>query len=554
MRFFEKMGHLMRSSKMVQGTLVLAVLAGVAGTTTDGSRLFEMAKQIEIYTNLYRELNSDYVDEVDPAKLMRTGMEAMTASLDPFTNYIAEADIEGYRLIAEGHYSGIGATYQMVDGIPTVIEILNDSPAQKSGLKVGDRIATVGGRTTVGRSIEDMNAFLRGAVGTDILLGVEQKGKAGITKITLTRAELAEQNVPYSGMLRDGIAYIHLSTFTRQAAGNVGDALVDLKKKGELKGLVLDLRGNGGGLLDEAVKLVNLFVVKNESIVSMRGRNKEDNHVFKGQSDPIDLTIPIAVLVDKHSASSSEIVSGALQDLDRAVIIGQRTYGKGLVQHTRDIGYNSMLKLTTAKYYIPSGRCIQSVKYENGKPVNIPDSLRATFATRSGRTVLDGGGIKPDIVLASQTDAGLFKDLTENYWIFKFANDFVAANPMPAEIDGFRFTDTQAFVDYLKANKYEYVSESRKLVRKAIEVAKTDGTEPATIALLEQQERSLGIDFASVLNKNRDVLINLIEKELAGRSHFLRGKVQIGLRNDPAVEQAITTLLNPTTYNGLLRK
>jgi carboxyl-terminal processing protease len=484
---------------------------------------------------------------------MRVGLDAITSNLDPFTNYIAEADIEGYKLHTEGNYSGIGASYKIIEELPTIVDILNDSPAQKAGLQVGDKLIAIDGRTTKNRTEDELYAFLRGAPGTKINITIERLGQTAPIKTSITRAELSSENVPYSGILRDGVGYVHLTTFTQNASDNIAEAIKKLKKDQDLKGLVLDLRGNGGGLLNEGVSIVNLFTPRGQVVVTTRGRGKENSFTFVSQEDALDTNLPVVVLVDKFSASASEIVSGALQDFDRAVIMGQRTYGKGLVQHTRDIGYNAILKLTTAKYYIPSGRCIQAVKYENGKPVDIADSLREAFTTRAGRKVLDGGGITPDVVIVKPTDSGLLKDLADNHWIFRFANHLAQLKPFSSNIEDIRVADVDGFAQWLTQKKYTYTTETQKLLDQAIEKAAKEHN-PAAVEALQKQRAALQIDHTAVLNQNKAVVISLIEKEIAGRVAFARGRTQIGLRNDPEVEQAIDLMLDQNKYKKILGK
>ncbi|MCC6281509.1 MAG: S41 family peptidase, partial [Saprospiraceae bacterium] len=366
------------------------ILFLLAGALSAQGKYFDIAKNMEIFANAYREVNHSYVDELDPNKLMRQGLDAMLEGLDPFTNYISETDIEGYRIQMDGTYNGVGAQGKRIGEWVVITEIYENSPAHKAGLKVGDAFINIDGQNAKGKTESQVLDFLRGYPGTKSELVVRRNGEKKDLNITLERGEVNVPNVPHSGIVADGVGYINLTTFSQDAGQNVGDALNKLKEKNpNLKGVILDLRGNGGGLLNEAINLVNVFVPKGEFVSSTKGKVPEWDISLKTQHAPIDKDIPVVVLLDSHSASASEVTSGALQDMDRAVIMGQRSYGKGLVQNTKELGYNARIKLTTAKYYIPSGRCIQSVRYKNGEPVDIPEAERAQFKTRNGRIVLD---------------------------------------------------------------------------------------------------------------------------------------------------------------------
>ena len=396
-------------------SLVLVVVIGTSTSiSTENNKYFEISKNIEIFSNLYRELNTYYVDDLDPGKLMRTGIEAMVTSLDPYTNYISESDIEGYRFMTEGRYNGIGALSRRIGDYVTIVELYEGQPADLAGLRPGDQIMKVDENDAKGKNSEQINEFLRGFPGKEIKLTVNRPGYKNPVEIRLVLGEVSVPNVPYSGIVSDDIGYIALSTFTREAGRNVGKALRALKEENpDLKGLIFDLRGNGGGLLSEAVNVSNIFIPRGELVVTTRGKVKEWDRNYDTQNQPVDMEIPLVVLIDGGSASASEIVCGVIQDYDRGILIGQQSYGKGLVQNTRDVGYNAKVKMTTAKYYIPSGRCIQSVEYDDGEPVNIPDDERQAFQTRNGRKVLDGGGVRPDISVAAPTPGGVVRSLME---------------------------------------------------------------------------------------------------------------------------------------------
>ena len=536
---------------------VFAVLFIAANSRTDHGKYFEISKNIEIFTTLYKELNTYYVDDVDPSKLMRTGVDAMLNSLDPYTNYISESDIEGYRFITEGKYNGVGASFDKVGETVFITDIFDGSPSQKAGLKAGDKILAVDGKNALNRSVDEVGDILKGAPSTDVELSIARPqldGSLKNMKIRVKRDEVTEQNVPYFGMLNDKTGYIVLTTFTRDAGENVEKAFKELKEKNpNMTSLVFDLRGNGGGLLNEAVNICNIWIPKSEMVVTTKGKVIDWDRSFKTLNPSVDEQMPIVVLVDKGTASASEIVSGTLQDYDRAVVMGQRSYGKGLVQNMRDIGYNSKLKLTTAKYYIPSGRCIQAVKYENGKPVELPDSLRATFKTKAGRSVLDGGGIRPDVMVDKASDIGLMKTLQEKYLIFDYVTQFALKNPTIDAPEKFKFDDFEGFVAFLAKRNFQYDSESEKLIKRLRDEAKKEkyATIESELVAIEAKVQS---DKKNDLQKHKAELAHEIEKEIISRYYYEKGMIKMNLRNDAEIETAIKLLNDPTKYKALLTK
>lgn len=540
--------------RLIKASFLLLVFALTMATTftSDNNKNFEISKNIEIFANLYKELNTYYVDDIEPGKLMRTGIDAMVGSLDPFTNYISESDIEGYRFITEGKYNGIGAQSRKIGDYVTITELYKDQPADKAGLKVGDQIIAVDGKDAKGKTLDELNDVLRGFPGTFVELTIRRPGKPGDFKISLSRDEVDVPNVPYSGMLSDGIGYVTLSTFTRDAGKNVADAVKSLKDQNpDLKGIVFDLRGNGGGLLNEAVNVANVFIPRNELVVTTKGKVKEWDRAFKTLSAPIDENIPLAVLIDKGSASASEIVCGVIQDYDRGVLLGQRSYGKGLVQNTRDIGYNAKVKLTTAKYYIPSGRCIQSVEYKNGEPLDIPDNKRTPFKTRNGRTVLDGGGVKPDVLLDSPMDGGVVKTLVEQNVIFDYVTQYCLKNPTIAAVEQYKFSGFDDFIKFLENRGFDYETDSEKILRELKEKAGKDGY--AIDADIKSAEAKIKAVKKDAILQNQSAIVDLIEKEIVGRYYYQLGKVKIGLRNDKEIQEAIRLLNDATKYTQLLQ-
>lgn len=546
--FQKKITSQMCKNRMLAGLCALLIACSAQAQ----SRYYDISKNLEIFANAYRELNQSYVDDLDPNKLLRMSMDAMLGGLDPFTNYISETDIESYRLASEGRYNGLGAQGRLMGDYVVLTDMFKDSPAQKAGLKVGDAIIAVEGRSTKGRSEEQVLEFMRGAAGTDLTLTVRRPGESKDLTITVKREEIEAPNVPYSGIVAEGIAYVNLSTFTANAGPNVLKALRDLEKDHKLSGVILDLRHNGGGLLSEAVNLVGGFVPRGEFVVSMKGKSPENDQEFRSLTAPWNTDIRLAVLIDAKSASASEIVSGALQDLDRAVIIGQRSYGKGLVQNVKEVGYNAKIKLTTAKYYIPSGRCIQSARYKNGEPVNIPDSERAVFRTRNKRPVLDGGGVTPDIILPADTASNYVKALLEQHVIFDYVTQFCAKTPQIDSAAVFKFQDWEGFKNYVtQTRKFAYESPAEKaLAQMRLLAGADDYAADAEIMALEQKIKAAK---QNELERNKARIVREIEQEIVGRYHYARGKVQKRLNNDPEVEEAIRVLNNPERYHSILK-
>ena len=534
------------------GIMALLIFGTATTFKSDHGKFFEISKNIEIYTNLYKEINTHYVDDLDPAQLMRTGVDAMLASLDPYTNYISETEIEGFRYITEGRYNGIGAKFDVIDGLVTITEPQEGSPAIKAGLKAGDQIIEVDGKDVTNRNEEELGTILKGYPGTEVRLKVRRPGSAKPLDISLTRDEVQVPNVPYSGMISDNVGYVALTTFTRDAGRNVAAAVKQLKDEHpEMTGMVFDLRGNGGGLLTEAVNVSNVWIPKGELVVTTKGKVKDRDRSFKTLNNPVDENMPLVVLINDGSASASEIVSGVLQDYDRGVLLGQRSYGKGLVQNTRDVGYNSKVKLTIAKYYIPSGRCIQSIDYQQGEPADVPDSERAKFKTRNGRVVLDGGGVKPDVVVDKDAESDVLEQLQDEFLIFDYVTQFALKNESIGEVKDFNFTDWDGFVSYLDSRDFDFNTESEKLLAQLRDAVKADGYPVSNE--LKQVEQTIINAKKNDLNKYKDVIIDLIEKEIASRYYYQDGKIQMGLRNDQEIVDAIELLNDPAKYQALLK-
>ena len=431
---------------------------------------FEVVKNLELMDQIYQHLEMYYVDEPQTGKLGKTGIDAMLKELDPYTVYYHESNIEDYRLMTTGQYGGIGALIRKMDEYTFIAEPYEGNPAEKAGLKAGDKILSIDGKTMIGLPSDEVSNALKGPKGTTIQIEVERENE-GKKKITVTRDEIKLPDVPYSGMLNETVGYIKLNSFTFTAASDVKTAFLALKEKG-MKGLVLDLRGNGGGLLIEAVKIVNFFVKKDQLIVTTKGRVAEENRQYKTMENPLDLEIPLTVLMDEGSASASEIVAGSIQDLDRGVIIGTTSYGKGLVQRTYDLKYGSKVKLTIAKYYTPSGRCVQRLEYydkeEGSKATAIPDSLLKVFKTKNGRDVIDGRGIEPDITITQKDYSRLTSTIFANNLVFKYATKYCVSHPTIAEAGKFSLTDEEysAFKTYVLKEEFTYSTASEEMLKK----------------------------------------------------------------------------------------
>jgi len=537
------------------GIAVFAVLGLTFVSFTRDQKNFEIAKNLDIYHTLFRELNMFYVDEIDPDKLVKTSIDDMLESLDPYTNYISEDQIEDFRFMTTGEYAGIGALISKHGNDIIIAEPYEGFPAQKAGLKAGDAILEVAGKDTKDMNTEDVSSLLKGPANKPVTIKVRRVGERKPITFNVVREKVSIDPVPYYGMLENNTAYIRLSSFTANCSNDVKAAFLELKKNNP-DGLILDLRGNPGGLLMEAVRIVNFFVPKGEEIVSTRGKVKQWDKVYKATEEPIDTTMKIAVLVNRGSASASEIVSGALQDLDRAVIVGSRTFGKGLVQTTRDLSYNTKLKVTTAKYYIPSGRCIQALDYshrnEDGSVGQVPDSLISEFTTKKGRKVYDGGGIVPDMKIDQEGLSTLSIELVTQYKIFDFATEFANKTKSIASPEEFTITDDiyQQFSEFVKASDFHYDSESKAEFEELMKTAKAEKyyglAEAEFKALQEKLEPNLDKDLSGF----RDEISELLEDEIITRFYYQKGAIRAAIHDDESIAKTIDALHSETAYAG----
>ncbi len=537
-------------TKLITAALAVIFLCGTA-FTLNNDKYFEIAKNLEIFTSVYKELNTHYVDELDPNTLMRTGIDAIMNSLDPYTVYYSESQVESYRISLDNKYDGLGASSKDVDGHVTVVEVYKDGPSYEAGIKVGDQITSINGQTTKGRSYEDVMMFLRGFPGTSVQIGIMRPEENEKYNFEITRSEVAIPNVPYSGMINEDVGYIALTTFTRDAGKNIAGALRTLRKNNELKGLILDLRSNGGGLLSEAVDILGIFLPKESLVVTTKGKVRERDQTYNTRRTPIDTELPIVVLINKSSASASEIVSGAIQDYDRGVILGQRSYGKGLVQNQQEVGYNSRIKVTTSKYYIPSGRCIQSVAYENGEPKDIPDEDREVFKTMKGRPVLDGGGVTPDIKLDPFVQPEVLKALNEENWIFKYANQYVKQNPVGPGLTELTFDSYNDFLSFTKKGNFQFETDVEEALSDLVDKAKNNSALKSDVDAIKSKVLA---EKSDDLTEHQADITKQIEIEIAKRYNYQEGKAYQRLKNDPEVDAAVKVLMSQDSYTKILQK
>jgi carboxyl-terminal processing protease len=523
-----------------------------------GNNNFEISKNLDIYTTLFRELNANYVDEINPGDLMLTGIESMLKSLDPYTVYIPESRVEDYKLITTGQYGGIGALIHTKDEHVVISEPYYDFPAQKSGLKAGDRILEVNGDDAAGKNSSEVSEILKGQPGTAVKLKIERLNEKEPLSFEIVREKIKIDNIPYYGMLNNHIGYIKLTGFTQNAGTEVKKALLELKKNEDLSGLILDLRGNGGGLLHEAVNISNIFIDKGNLVVSTKGKVKTRNQDHYTRYPATDKNIPLAILVNGGSASASEIVAGAMQDLDRAVVIGQKTFGKGLVQNVIPLSYNAQVKITVAKYYIPSGRCIQAIDYShkngNGGYDKIPDSLINEFQTRNGRRVFDGGGIDPDIKLEENKFSNIATSLYTKYLIFDFATIYASENGSIASPDQFEISNEifEAFVEYISDKDYDYTTKCEEKLEDLEKAAKQEHYYEAMKDEYNQLFKVLMHNKEEDLYTFQDEIKDLLKLEIISRYYYQKGKIISTLHDDPEISKAIEVLEDQTQYDSIL--
>ncbi|MDX2413704.1 MAG: S41 family peptidase [Bacteroidales bacterium] len=517
---------------------------------------FKLVKNLDIYYSLFRELNAFYVDGIDPDKLVKTSIDNMLNTLDPYTVFYSEADIDDFRFMTTGKYGGIGSMIRGGGEYIVLTQIYKGSPADKAELKAGDRLKAIDGFSLKGLSAEKVSNKLKGEPNTEITIVIDRQGK-DIT-LTLKRERIAIPPVPYYGMIDDEVGYIRFTNFTQNCSKDVREALINLLEKQNAKKIILDVRSNPGGLLTEAAEVVNLFVGAGQEVVTTKGKVDQYNITYKTTRQPVDVDIPLVVMINRGTASAAEIVAGAIQDLDRGVVVGQKSYGKGLVQISRPLSYNTTLKVTTAKYYIPSGRCVQALDFthrnEDGSVGFIPDSLISEFKTKNGRTVKDGGGINPDY----NADIGQLSQITTELYlrsfIFDFATDYYWSHSAPSSPEDFVFSDKDyiEFQDFLKTKEFSYETATEDALERLTTIAKREKYYDINQEIFDELKLKLDHKLDNDLNLFKDEITRLIEEEIIGRYFYEASVIKEALKKDPQLIKAIDILKDQDVYSSTL--
>ncbi|HEY9004462.1 MAG TPA: S41 family peptidase [Mucilaginibacter sp.] len=535
------------------GITVLAV--AIFGFQDD---LFQIAKNLDVFSSVYKEVNINYVDDINSAKMIKTGVDAMLDGLDPYTEFVPESEIEDYKLhYVSTQYGGIGAGIFAREGKVYVSDVFEGFPAQKADIRAGDRLVKINNVDLTGKTNDQVSQLLKGSKGAAIKLLI-RRGDAEAVEKNLVRDEIKQPNVTYSGMVDGNMGYIKLDKFLENSADEVTTALTNIKKNNP-SGIILDLRSNGGGILQEAVKIVNLFVPKGVEVVSQKGKIKDKNFTYSTQNTPLEPNLPLVVLVNGRSASASEIVAGSLQDLDRAVIIGQRSYGKGLVQQTFNLPYNSLVKITIAKYYIPSGRCVQALDYthrkDDGSVVKVADSLMHEFKTKDGRSVYDGGGVYPDIFVKQEHFANITQTLVSKLLIFDYATQFRNAHNSIGDVRTFHLTDNEYndFVKFLSTKNYSYTTGTEKLITNL----KAEATKEKQFTDIQPEFDALKAKLMASkkndLQQNKDEIKQVLENEIASRYFYEKGRYETNFKYDKELAQAIKTMSDRVQVASILK-
>lgn len=531
------------------------VLTVAAATIFAGRNDFGLGRNMELLVNMMRELSLNYVDPVDPDVLMAGAAEGMVRDLDPYTEFIPESEMSDFEVLTTGKYGGIGSIIRQKEDYVRIAQPYENSPADRAGLKIGDRILAIDGKSVAGFTTEEVSKRLKGEPGSKVKVTVRHLDDTEETAV-IRRERIAIPGVPYAGWLNDSIGYIRHGDFTEGCYEEMQAAIAKLRSERELKGLVLDYRSNGGGIMQEAVKILGLFVPKGTEVVSTKGRTEESKMTFTTQSEPILPDLPLAVLINGGTASAAEIIAGALQDLDRAVLLGQRSFGKGLVQSPKSLGYNTMLKLTTAKYYIPSGRCIQAIDYSHSQQKSVhtvPDSLISEFATRAGRKVYDGGGIMPDIRTEPEYISRFAATLYALGFIEDFGDEYMRRHPeAPSDLKNFTITeaDYADFAAFMQDKQVPYESDTRRALKTLREAAKNDRFGEVT-EQLERMEADLKDDTQTNLETYRKQIVASIDRDIVQRHGYTSGVIAHSLTDDKEVARAVEVLGNPAEYRRI---
>jgi len=543
------------SFRLIMVFVLMSVFTIVKGQDKNN---FELSKNIEIYIDVLRQLNLNYADDINPGELNKTAIDAMLAKLDPYTVYIPESQIEDFELMTKGEYGGIGSLIQKQGEYVVITEPYEGFPAQKAGLKAGDKIIAVNGESAMGKNSSVVSEKLKGAPATSVTLTVQPYGDTINKQVEIVREKVKIPNIPYYGMVKGNIGYITLTQFNPNAAADVKKAFKDLQSNNALKGIIIDLRGNGGGLLSEAVDIVNIFVPKGQTVVTTKGKVSAEVMTHRTRGAAVNTKIPLAVLVNGNSASASEIVAGAIQDLDRGVIIGERTFGKGLVQNILPLPYNAQIKVTIAKYYIPSGRCIQAIDYfhENGNKgaAKVPDSLISEFKTKGGRSVYDGGGIGPDVLSEQKEFSQIAGDLYAGNYIFNYANQFVLqhaeiAAPSEFEIDDTIYND---FKKFISDQDFDYLTETEARLDELRASAERENYDGALQTKIDEIETVLTEQKKYDIDKYKSEIKEILLVEIVSRYYYQKGKLEVAIKDDPVTAKAVEVLNNPAEYASIL--
>lgn len=521
---------------------------------------FEISKSIDIYNNVLRQLNMYYVDEIDPAELNESAINAMLEGLDPYTVFINESQIEDVRLMTTGEYGGIGAIIQYFDGNSQISEPYEGFPAAKAGLIPGDIFLEVNGIDVTGKNTSEVSELLKGTPGTIVKLKMQRPGEKEPFVKELKREKIKIDNIPYYTVFDNGVGYAILSQFTKDCARELKDVIVEMKKNHELKGFILDLRGNGGGLLAEAVDIVNMFVPKNKLVVYQKGKVAEHNYNHYTQHEPLDLDIPLVILVNEGSASASEIVSGSIQDFDRGVIVGQRTFGKGLVQNIFPMSYNTQIKVTVAHYYLPSNRCIQEIDYSKKKK-NVADTLAKNdtlgeaFHTANGRVVYEGHGIQPDVKIEPTMASTITMNLYSKNLFFKYANKYYREHKSIKSAKDFQISDAEYedFMQFVKDEGFTFTSQSEKEIKELERIAKLEGYLEDIQPMLDEAKAKIEVEKTKDLIDNRGEIEEMLEAEIVSRYYYQKGRIIATLDDDPELARAFEIILNQEEYNNILK-
>ncbi|MFN7261546.1 MAG: S41 family peptidase [Cyclobacteriaceae bacterium] len=538
--------------------LLLIGMAGILAFRAPAEKYFDIAKSLDIFATLFKEVNTYYVDEVDPKKLIETGINGMLEQLDPYTDYIAEENREAFSIQTTGQYAGVGALIGIVNKKTVITNPYAGFPAHRAGLKVGDEFISVDGKDAQGKSTSEVSNMLKGNPKTDVEIAVKRVGQKDLIKVKLTREKIKINNITYQGLIDTDLGYIRLEEFTPGASDEVKEAVLNLKKAGAKK-LILDLRNNPGGSLYEAVNIVNVFIPKGNEVVSTKGKVEEWNKTYTTLNGPIDTETPLVVLANGGSASASEIVAGSLQDYDRAVLIGQKTFGKGLVQTTRQLSYNAQLKVTTAKYYIPSGRCIQALDYSHrksdGSVEKFADSTKSEFKTKNGRKVYDGGGLDPDIHLKKEAPSSALVELNNAGYLFDYATKYCSENPNPpTPLKNFRLSDNEykKFTDWMKAQKFSYTTELEKKANELLASAKAERYYEGLKPSLAELQSKIDDYHTADLTRLRIEISSLLEEEIGFHYQLGIGQVEVSLSRDHEIQEAKKILADIAEYKRIL--